>query len=61
MTNFNLHNYEFDFFSEKKGLLANKTDVISIDSKSCNTFKKGSSLREKYEKNMSYPFIYKKM
>ena len=75
MTDFNLHKYEFDFFStnnslnkcyfqkcyiEKKGLLAKKTDIISTDSKSCNTFKKGSALQEIYENNMSYPFVYKK-
>jgi pentatricopeptide repeat protein len=75
VTNFNLQKYGYGFFNtinalnmiyfqkcymENKGLLANKTNISSTKAESCNTFKKGTSLKEIYENNMSYPFVYKK-
>ena len=45
---------------ENHGLINNKTNIGNTRDESRNTFKKATSLKEIYEKNMIYPFVHKK-
>ena len=75
VTNFNTYKYGYSFFNtinalnmcyfqkyymNNNGLFNNYTNISCNGPQSYNTFKKGTSLKEIYEKNMSYPFVYKK-
>ena len=56
--------YYQKFFMEKNGLLMNKKksafDMSNTGAESCNNFKKETPLKEIFDNNKSYPFVYKK-
>ena len=75
VTNFNISKYGYGFFNtinalnmcyfqkyyiENGGFLNNMSNMSYNGAESCNTFKKATSLKEIYENNKSYPFVYKK-
>ena len=69
VTNFNIPGYGYGFLNTinalnmcyfQKFYMENNGYFNNNRTESCNTFKKETSLKEIYENNKSYPFVYKK-
>ena len=55
----NMCYYQKYFLENKGGLNTNASNLSYVGAESCNTYKKETSLKEIFDNNRSYPFVYK--